>query len=125
MPIRKIKDKQAESIKQIVGDAVIQHVTGVEGLKMSALETARKLADELGISLVDALMKQIFTETNKIEVNNFLTSLVAEQQAAIHEQLQNPETFDPAALEVAREPLANIAEDIDRKAFRDLEKFAE
>ncbi len=49
VPVRKIKGKQAESIKQIVGDAVIQDVAGIEELKMSALETARKLADEQGI----------------------------------------------------------------------------
>ena len=112
-PIRKIRGKQAESIKQIVDDAVIQDVTGIEGLKMSALETARKLADEQGISLVDALMTRILTETDEIEVNKFLTPLVAEQQAGILEQLQNSETFDPAALEALREPLANIAEEIE------------
>jgi hypothetical protein len=125
VPIRKIQGKQTESIKQIVGDAVIQDVTGIEGLKMSALETARKLADEQGISLADALMTQILTETDEMEVNKFLTPLVAEQQAGILERLQNSETFDPAALEAAREQLANIAEDIDREAFRDLEKLAE
>ena len=125
VPVRKIKGKQAESIKQIVGDAVIQDVTGIEGLKMSALETARKLADEQGISLVDALMTQILTETDEMEVNKFLTPLVAEQQAGILEQLQNSETFDPAAIEAVREQLANIAEDIDREAYRDLEKLAE
>ena len=125
VPIRQIKGKQAESIKQIVGDAVIQDVTCIEGLKMSALETARKLADEQGISLADALMTQILTETDEMEVNKFLTPLVAEQQAGILERLQNSETFDPAALEAAREQLANIAEDIDREAFRDLEKLAE
>ena len=125
VPIRKIKGKQAESIKQIVGDAVIQDVTGIEGLKMSALETARKLADEQGISLADALMTQILTETDEMEVKKFLTPLVAEQQAGILEQLQKAETFDPEALEAAREQLANIAEDIDREAYRDLEKLAE
>jgi hypothetical protein len=92
---------------------------------MSALETARKLADEQGISLADALMTQILTEIDEMEVNKFLTPLVAEQQAGILEQLKNSETFDPAALEAAREQLANIAEDIDREAFRDLEKLAE
>ena len=91
---------------------------------MSALETACKLADEHGISLVDALMTQILTETEEMEVNKFLTTLVAEQQAGILEQLQNSETFDPAALETAREQPANIAEDIDREAFRDTEKLA-
>ena len=91
---------------------------------MSALETACKLADEHGISLVDALMTQILTETEEMEVNKFLTTLVAEQQAGILEQLQNSETFDPAALEAVREQLANIAEDIDREAFRDTEKLA-
>ena len=92
---------------------------------MSALETARKLADEQGISLADALMTQILTETDEMEVKKFLTPLVAEQQAGILEQLQKAETFDPEALEAAREQLANIAEDIDREAFRDLEKLAE
>ena len=125
VPVRKIKGNQAESIKQIVGDAVIQDVTGIEGLKMSALETARKLADEQGISLADALMTQILTETDEMEVKKFLTPLVAEQQAGILEQLQKAETFDPEALEAAREQLANIAEDIDREAYRDLEKLAE
>ena len=46
---------------------------------MSALETARKLADEQGISLVDALLTQILTETDEIEVDKFPTPLVAEQ----------------------------------------------
>ena len=125
VPTRKIQGKQTESIKQIAGDAVIQDVARIEGLKMLALETARKLADEHGISLVDALMAQILTETDELEVNKFLTPLVAEQQAGIPEQLQNSETFDPAALEAAREQLANIAEDIDREAFWDMEKLAE
>ena len=44
---------------------------------MSALETARKLADEHGILLVDALMTKILTETDEMEVNKFLTLLVA------------------------------------------------
>ena len=87
VPIRKIQGKQTESIKQIVGDAVIQDVTGIEGLKISALETGCKLADEHGISLVDALMTQILTEADEVEVNKFLTPLVAEQQAGILEQL--------------------------------------
>ena len=121
VPIRKIQGKQTENIKQIVGDLVIQDVAGIEGLQMSALETARKLADEQGISLVDAFITQILTETNELEVNKFLTPLFADQQAGILEQLQNSETFDPAA----REQLANIAEDIDREAFWDMEKLAE
>ena len=104
VPIRNIKGKQAESIKQIVGDAVIQDVTGIEGLEMLALETARKLADEQGISLVDALLTQILTETDEMEVNKFLTPLVFEQQAGILEQLQNSETFDPAAQEAVSAP---------------------
>ena len=121
VPIRKIQGKQTENIKQIVGDLVIQDVAGIEGLQMSALETARKLADEHGISLVDALITQRLTETDELEVNKFLTPLFADQQAGILEQLQNSETFDPAA----REQLANIAEDIDREAFWDMEKLAE
>jgi hypothetical protein len=125
VPLRKIRGKQTESIKQIVGDAVIQDVTGIEGLKMSAVENARKLADEQGISLADALMKQILTEADEIEVNEFLTPLVAEQQAGILEQLKDSESFDPAALDAAREQLAGIAENVDREVFRDLEKLAE
>ena len=104
---------------------VIQDVAGIEGLQMSALETACKLADKHGISLEDALITQILTETDELEVNKFLTPLFADQQAGILEQLQNSETFDPAALEEAREQLANIAEDIDREAFWDMEKLAE
>ena len=71
------------------------------------------------------MIKQILTEADEIEVNESLAPLVAEQQASILERLRDFMSFNPAALEAAREKLAGIAEDVDREVFRDHEKSAQ
>ncbi|MGC6536474.1 MAG: hypothetical protein ACON44_03855 [Candidatus Puniceispirillaceae bacterium] len=73
VPVNDIKGKSNDSIKTIIGDDVIQTVTGIADLTLADIETVQKIADESDIPLDELL------------TNDGLASLSAEEIATITE----------------------------------------
>ena len=55
VPIGEIRGKTNNRVKEIIGDEVIQNVTGIDDLSLSDIENATLLAEEAGIPLEDLL----------------------------------------------------------------------
>ena len=53
VPVDEIRGKSDDSMKQIIGDEVIQNVTGIEGLSLTDFENATSIAEQTGIPLED------------------------------------------------------------------------
>ena len=55
VPINEVSGKTDSRIKEIIGDEVIQNVTGIDDLSLADIENATVLAEEAGIPLEDLL----------------------------------------------------------------------
>ena len=104
-----IRDKRAETVRQIVGDQVIQNVTGVPELTFADVENAQMLADEAGVEIEDLVsgdvLENLDPETlaeiskiseesgidldNLLAVNAIISELPEEQFNQITEELGN------------------------------------
>ena len=109
IPVNDIRDKRAETVRQIVGDQVIQNVTGVPELTFADVENAQMLADEAGVEIEDLVsgdvLENLDPETlaeiskiseesgidldNLLAVNAIISELPEEQFNQITEELGN------------------------------------
>ena len=107
VPVAEIRGKSDDRMKEIIGDEVIQNVTGLEDLTLADVENATMLAEEAGVPLEDLVsmdglegldpevLEQITSmsvETgidfdNLVAVNDILSTLPEEQFAEITEEL--------------------------------------
>ena len=107
VPVDEIRGKSDDKMKEIIGDEVIQNVTGLEDLTLADVENATMLADEAGVPLEDLVsmdglegldpevLEQITSmsvETgidfdNLVAVNDILSTLPEEQFTEITESL--------------------------------------
>ena len=107
VPVDDIRGKSDDRMKEIIGDEVIQNVTGVEELTLADVENATMLAEEAGIPLedlvavegIEGLDPEIIEEIasfseetgidfdNLVAVNNIISTLPEEQFAAFTEEL--------------------------------------
>ena len=55
VPVHDIRGKSNNRMKEIIGDEVIQNVTGIDSIKLSDVENATLLAEEAGVPLEDLL----------------------------------------------------------------------
>lgn len=109
VPIGEIRGKTNNRVKEIIGDEVIQNVTGIDDLSLSDIENATLLAEEAGIPLEDLLNSEglegidpetmaeiaaVASETgiefdNLVAVSTVLETLPEEQFNQITEDLGN------------------------------------
>ena len=107
VPVDEIRGKSDDSMKQIIGDEVIQNVTGVEDLTLSDVENAATLAEETGVPLEDLVsadgldgldpdvleeIAAVAEETgidfdNLVAVNNIISTLPQDEFEALTEEL--------------------------------------
>ena len=107
VPVDEIRGKSDDRMKEIIGDEVIQNVTGLEDLTLADVENATMFAEEAGVPLEDLVsmdglegldpevLEQITSmsvETgidfdNLVAVNDILSTLPEEQFAEITEEL--------------------------------------
>lgn len=107
VPVNDIKNKRSETVRQIVGDEVIQSVTGVEDLTFKDLENAQMLAEQTGVDIEDlvsgealeGLDPEVIVEIakvsdesgidfdNLIAVNSIISELPEDQFNQITEEL--------------------------------------
>lgn len=107
VPVAEIRGKSDDRMKEIIGDEVIQNVTGLEDLTLADVENATMLAEEAGVPIEDLVsmdglegldpevLEQITSmsvETgidfdNLVAVNDILSTLPEEQFAEITEEL--------------------------------------
>ena len=107
VPVAEIRGKSDDKMKEIIGDEVIQNVTGLEDLTLADIENATMFAEEAGLPLEDLVsmeglegldpevLEQITSmsvETgidfdNLVAVNDILSTLPEEQFAEITEEL--------------------------------------
>lgn len=99
VPVAEIRGKSDDKMKEIIGDEVIQNVTGLEDLTLADVENATKFAEEAGVPLEDLVSMEglegldpevleeitaMSVETgidfdNLVAVNDILSSLPEEQ----------------------------------------------
>ena len=107
VPIGEIRGKTNNRVKEIIGDQVIQNVTGIDTITLSDVENATLLAEEAGVPLEDLLNSEglqgldpdviediatLATETgidfdNLVAVSTVLDTLPEEQFNQIIEEL--------------------------------------
>ena len=107
VPVHDIRGKSNNRMKEIIGDEVIQNVTGIDSIKLSDVENATLLAEEAGVPLEDLLnnegLEGLDAETieeiaamaaetgidfdNLVAVNAVLNDLPEEQFNQITEEL--------------------------------------
>lgn len=107
VPVDDIRGKSSESMRAIIGDEVIQNVTGVDELTLADVENAAMIAEETGVSLeqlvsvegLEGLDPEVIEEIatisaesgiefdNLIAVNNIISDLPQEEFEAITEEL--------------------------------------
>lgn len=107
VPVADIRGKSDERMKEIIGDEVIQNVTGLEDLTLADVENATMLAEEAGVPLEDLVsvdglegldpevleeITAMSVETgidfdNLVAVNDILSTLPEEQFIEITEGL--------------------------------------
>lgn len=124
VPIKDVVGKTDESIKELVGDAVVQQVTGIEGLRLETIEEAQELAAETGVPLPEALVEKIAEEALEAAERAEFEPLVAAQAQKVLEQISGSTQFDLSALDATKEQLAAMIADIDEQALSDLQEMA-
>lgn len=107
VPVDDIRNKKSDTVREIVGDKVIQNVTGVEDLTFKDVENAQMLAEETGVELedlvssdaLDGLDPEVIAEIAKVSeesgidfdnlvaVNSIISELPEEQFNQITEEL--------------------------------------
>ena len=107
VPVDDIRNKRSETVRQIVGDEVIQNVTGVEEITFADVENAQMLAEKTGVPLeelvsVDGIegldpevledIAAVAEETgidfdNLVAVNSIISTLPEDQFNQITEEL--------------------------------------
>ena len=107
VPVAEIRGKSDDRMKEIIGDEVIQNVTGVAELTLADVENATMLAEEAGVPLEDLVSMEglegldpevleeitaVSLETgidfeNLVAVNDILSTLPEEQFTEITEGL--------------------------------------
>lgn len=107
VPVDEIRGKSDERMKEIIGDEVIQNVTGVEELTLADVENAGLLAEESGVPLEDLVsveglegldpevleeIQTVAAETgidfdNLVAVNNIISQLPQDEFEALTEDL--------------------------------------
>ena len=107
VPVDEIRGKSDDRMKEIIGDEVIQNVTGVEELTLADVENASLLAEESGVALEDIVsteglagldpevleeIQTVAAETgidfdNLVAVNNIISELPQDEFEALTEEL--------------------------------------
>ena len=107
VPVDEIRGKSDDRMKEIIGDEVIQNVTGVEELTLADVENAGLLAEESGVPLEDLVsveglegldpevleeIQTVAAETgidfdNLVAVNNIISELPQDEFEALTEEL--------------------------------------
>lgn len=107
VPVDEIRGKSDEAMKEIIGNEVIQNVTGVEDLTLADVENATMIAEKAGIPVEDLVsiegiegldpevledIASFSSETgidfdNLVAVNNIISQLPEEEFAAFTEEL--------------------------------------
>lgn len=128
VPVDEIRGKSDERMKEIIGDEVIQNVTGVEELTLADVENATLLAEQSGVPLeelvsVDGLegldpeiLEEIQTVAeesgidfeNLVAVNNIISDLPQDEFEALTEELGA--LIEEGFAEEINETLTNLSE---------------
>ena len=107
VPVDEVRGKSSETMRAIIGDEVIQNVTGVEELTLADVENATMLAEQTGVPLedlvslegIEGLDPEVIDEIaaisqesgiefeNLIAVNAIISELPQEEFEAITEEL--------------------------------------
>ena len=83
MPVDDIRNKRSETVRQIVGDEVIQNVTGVEEITFADVENAQMLAEKTGesedtISLLNRYIQESEVDLDKSVITEILQDVYRE-----------------------------------------------
>ena len=128
VPVDEIRGKSDERMKEIIGDEVIQNVTGVEELTLADVENATLLAEESGVPLEDLVsmdglegldpevLEEIQTVAaesgidfeNLVAVNNIISELPQDEFEALTEELGA--LIEDGFAEEINETLTNLSE---------------
>ena len=128
VPVDEIRGKSDDRMKEIIGDQVIQNVTGVEELTLADVENATLLAEESGVPLEDLVsmdglegldpevLEEIQTVAaesgidfeNLVAVNNIISELPQDEFEALTEELGA--LIEDGFAEEINETLTNLSE---------------
>ena len=128
VPVDEIRGKSDDRMKEIIGDEVIQNVTGVEELTLADVENATLLAEESGVPLEDLVsmdglegldpevLEEIQTVAaesgidfeNLVAVNNIISELPQDEFEALTEELGA--LIEDGFAEEINETLTNLSE---------------
>ena len=128
VPVDEIRGKSDDRMKEIIGDEVIQNVTGVEELTLADVENATLLAEESGVPLEDLVsveglegldpevleeIQTVAAETgidfdNLVAVNNIISELPQDEFEALTEELGA--LIEEGFAEEINETLSNLSE---------------
>lgn len=128
VPVDEIRGKSDDRMKEIIGDQVIQNVTGVEDLTLADVENATLLAEESGVPLEDLVsmdglegldpevLEEIQTVAaesgidfeNLVAVNNIISELPQDEFEALTEELGA--LIEDGFAEEINETLTNLSE---------------
>jgi len=128
VPVDEIRGKSDDRMKEIIGDQVIQNVTGVEELTLADVENAALLAEESGVPLEDLVsmdglegldpevLEEIQTVAaesgidfeNLVAVNNIISELPQDEFEALTEELGA--LIEDGFAEEINETLTNLSE---------------
>ena len=128
VPVDEIRGKSDDRMKEIIGDQVIQNVTGVEELTLADVENATLLAEESGVPLEDLVsmdglegldpevleeIQTVAAETgidfeNLVAVNNIISELPQDEFEALTEELGA--LIEDGFAEEINETLTNLSE---------------
>lgn len=120
VPVGKIAGKTDETIKEIIGDAVVADVTGIEGLKLSTLETARDVSIATEVPMSTALVEQVAKEAIAAAGRSALEPEIAKQTQELLARITGTTQFDHSSMDLAKLQIEEIIEDIDEEALEDL-----
>ena len=110
VPISSVAGKDEAAVKDIIGNAVVAKLTGIEGLTLSTFTSAKDLAATKNIPIGNALIEQAFLDASEAALNADVDPVSAADAQALLAKLLGPELSNKDGTPVTKEQMLEMIE---------------